>query len=116
MRTPSGPQGPADPAAGPAGPALATRRVFLREPGWQVGLKIGSEREFCYMMAPGQDYYHRLLDGEIFVYHGHERLCLACAGRRGLLTREPRGLREPALDHGLGGPEGPADYDLGPTG
>ena len=23
------------------------RRVFLREPGWRVGLKVGSEKVFC---------------------------------------------------------------------
>jgi len=69
------------------------RRLFLHEPGWQVALKLGSTREFCYMMAPGQDFYHRLLDGEVYLFHGDERLCLACAERRGLLAYEPKGLR-----------------------
>jgi hypothetical protein len=70
-------------------------RLFLREPGWRIGQKAGSEREFCYTIAPGQDYYHRLQDGELFVFLGDERLCLPCAARRGLLTFEPRALREP---------------------
>ena len=48
----------------PAADRPAPRRLYLHEPGWQIGLKVGSEREFCYAMAPGQDYYHRLLDGE----------------------------------------------------
>ena len=87
---------PEDQEASPA-PKPAAQRVFIHEPGWRVGLKIGSIREFCYMMAPGQDYYHRLLDGEIYVYHGDERLCLACADRRGLLSHEARGLR--AVEH-----------------
>jgi hypothetical protein len=72
----------------------ALPRLFLREPGWQIGLKVGSEREFCFMIAPGQDFYHRLLDGEVFVTHGHERLCLSCADRRGLFSHEPRLLRD----------------------
>ena len=38
------------------------------------------------MMAPGQDYYHRLLDGEIYLVRDDEKLCLACAERRGLLS------------------------------
>ncbi len=76
------------------------RRVFLKEPGWRVGHKVGSERSFCYMMAPGQDYYHRLVDGELFVYHGDERICLACAERRGLLSFEPRILRQPLTTSG----------------
>jgi hypothetical protein len=79
----------------PAPQDSAQPRLFLREPGWRIGQKAGSEREFCYMTAPGQDYYHRLLDGELFVFHGIEKLCLACADRRGLLSREPRPLREP---------------------
>ena len=82
---------PTDPPATPRDPA-PPRRLFLREPGWRVALKVGSERMFCYMMAPGQDYYHRLLDGEVYVYNGDERICLACAVRRGLLSFEARGL------------------------
>jgi hypothetical protein len=70
------------------------RRLFLYEPGWRIELKVGNDREFCYMMAPGQDYYHRLQDGEVFLRRGDERICLACAERRGLLSYTPRGLRE----------------------
>jgi hypothetical protein len=72
-------------------------RLFLHEPGWTIAQKVGSERSFCYQMAPGQDYYHRLLDGEIYVHHGDERFCLACAQRRGLLSFEPKGLRTPVM-------------------
>lgn len=68
------------------------RRLYLLEPGWRVGQKLGNDREFCYMMAPGQDYYHRVYDGEIVVLRGDERLCLACAERRGLLSFAPKGL------------------------
>lgn len=89
----------------PDGPP-PSHRLFLHEPGWRVGLKAGSERLFCYMMAPGQDYYHRLQDGEIYLHHGDERICLACAGRRGLLSGEARGLRAPVL---------PLDLDADPT-
>ena len=83
-----------------------SERLFLREPGWQIGQKVGSLREFCYMTAPGQEYYHRLDDGEIFVQRGEERLCIPCARRRGLLTYEPRGLRDPV---------GPVLLDPGPS-
>src|SRR6266481_4089198 len=90
------PQGPS-PSPSPSPSEPPPQRLFLFEPGWGVGLKVGSERLFCYMMAPGQDYYHRLLDGELYLYHGDERLCFACAERRGLLSFEPRGLREALL-------------------
>lgn len=71
------------------------RRLFVREAGWQVGHKTDSMREFCYMTAPGQDFYHRLDAGELFLYRGDERLCIPCAERRGLLAHEPRRLRDP---------------------
>jgi hypothetical protein len=69
-------------------------RMFLAEPGWRVGLKVGSDREFCYNRAPGQDYYHRILDGEVFLHRAEEKLCVACASRRGLIAAEPKRLRE----------------------
>ena len=72
-------------------------RVFLHEPGWRIALKIGNVREFCYQMAPGQDYYHRLLDGEVYLHHGDERLCVACAERRGLLSHHPKLLEAPMI-------------------
>jgi hypothetical protein len=73
---------------------IISRRMYLAEPGWRIGVKSGSDREFCYMMMPGQDFYHRLLDGEIYLHRHEERLCLACASRRGLLIAEPKRLRE----------------------
>jgi hypothetical protein len=70
-------------------------RLYVFEPGWRVSIKRGSSREFCFAMAPGQDYYHRLVDGELYLHHGDERLCLSCASRRGVITNEPRQLRNP---------------------
>src|SRR4051812_38798688 len=94
-------------------PPSKPQRVFLFEPGWNIARKVGYDRVFCYMMAPGQDYYHRLLDGEIYVYHGDERLCLACAERRGLLSYEPKGLREPLIDLGIEMDVDPAEFGSG---
>jgi hypothetical protein len=73
---------------------ILTHRMFLSEAGWRIGVKSGSDREFCYMMMPGQDFYHRLLDGELFLHRNEEKLCMACASRRGLLIAEPKRLRE----------------------
>jgi hypothetical protein len=69
-------------------------RMFVFERGWTAGVKTGSHRELCHMMAPGQDFYHRLGDGEVYVHQGTEKLCLACAFRRGLIAFEPKQLRE----------------------
>lgn len=73
----------------------APSRMFVFEPGWRVSIKRGSHREFCFAMAPGQDFYHRLLDGELYLHHGEEKLCLSCATRRGVIAFEPRRLRNP---------------------
>ena len=88
-------------------------RVFVRESGWRVALKVGSEKTFCYQMAPGEDHYHRLLDGEVYVYHGEERLCLPCAERRGLIVFAPRLLREQMAEIEVETPSGSSEYDLG---
>ena len=91
------------------------RRLYLKEPGWRVAQKTDSEKAYCYMMAPGQDYYHRLLEGEIYFYHGIERLCAACAGRRGLLALAARPLREPVQTIDLDGAENVSEFDLKDT-
>jgi sulfur relay (sulfurtransferase) complex TusBCD TusD component (DsrE family) len=78
------------------GDLLPATRIFIFEPGWTVTIKRGSDREFCHIMAPGQDYYHRLQDGELYLQRADERICLACATRRGIITHEPRRLRNPA--------------------
>jgi hypothetical protein len=72
-----------------------TPRLFLREPGWKVALKVGSDRLFCYMTIPGEKYYHRIMDGEIHLTRDDEKICLPCAERRGLLAFSPRPLRDP---------------------
>lgn len=87
-------------------------RLFLREPGWQVGLKVGSEKTHCYMTAPGEDHYHRIADGEIFLYRGDLRLCLPCAARHGLLHSDPKGLRPPIRGLDVAGPSDVDEYPL----
>ena len=95
---------------GSTGPIL--RRVFLREPGWRVGHKVGSEKTFCYQMTPGEDAYHRLSDGEVYVYHGEERLCLPCAERRKLIVFETRLLREKMAGIDIVAPSGSSEYEV----
>lgn len=75
--------------------ARKTPRLFIHEPGWKVGQKTDASREFCYMIAPGDTWHHRLRDGEIVVSRAEEKLCLTCAARRGLLSFEAKNLRTP---------------------
>ncbi len=93
----------------PARP-LALPRLFLREPGWQVAVKVGSERTFCYLTHPGETYYHRLADGELYLYRADIKVCLPCADRQGLLHHEPKRLRPPARD-AIAGPASAAARD-----
>ena len=91
------------------------RRLFVHEPGWLVALKVGSIRENCYQIAPGQDHYHRLADGEIYLARADEKLCLACAARRGLLSLEAKSLRESITSFEYSVPvESVSDFELEP--
>jgi len=73
-----------------------TPRIFLREASWQISVKRGSDRLFCYQTVPGDSHYHRIMDGEVFLTRDDEKICLPCAERRGLLAFEPKKLREPS--------------------
>lgn len=75
---------------------IRTPRLFLREIGWEITIKRGSDRLFCYLTHPGENHYHRIMDGEIYLTREEEKICLPCAERRGLLSFEPKRLREPA--------------------
>ena len=83
-----------DPSRSEDDETATPNRMFIFETGWRIGIKRGSTREFCHMTAPGQDFYHRLLDGEVFLSNEEERLCFSCASRRGLISYEPKRLRE----------------------
>jgi hypothetical protein len=95
---------PADPGDVP--------RLFLREMGWTFATKQGNEREYCYAMLPGQDFYHRLLDGELYLQGTEERLCIPCAARRGLIDFAPKVLRAPVRGLDVPGETGLEPYDV----
>lgn len=54
--------------------------------GWLGRVKPDSTKEYCYMKSPGEDYYHLLQVGEIYLQRGHEKVCLTCALRNGVIT------------------------------
>jgi hypothetical protein len=98
--------------AAPA-PDSTLPRLFVREPGWHVMRKIGSDREFCFTISPGRDSYHRLSDGELYLAKGDEKLCVPCASRRGLITFEPKLLRDSFVPLTIDGQDDLPDYDIG---
>ena len=64
-------------------------RLYLPFPeGWQAHVKIGWEKDYCYAKNPGEDYFHLIMSGEIFVQNGDEKLCLTCAYRQGVITTD----------------------------
>lgn len=64
-------------------------RLYVPHPdGWQGRVKIGWEKEYCYMKNPGEDYFHMLLNGELYLQRGDEKYCLNCSMRQGLLTTD----------------------------
>ena len=69
-----------------SGPATIDRRLYLPNPhGWEVRIKSGT-REYCCLRNDGEEWFHLLIDGELFLQSGEEKLCLNCAVRRGVLT------------------------------
>lgn len=55
---------------------------------WDVLIKRDSERIYCYSKHPGEEWFHLILSGEIYVTRQHERYCLACALRMNFLTQD----------------------------
>ncbi len=65
-----------------------TRLYVPDHEDWDVHIKRDSERYFCYSKHPGEDWFHLILNGEIYVSHQHEKYCLRCALRMGSLTED----------------------------
>ena len=64
-------------------------RLYAPAPeGWQAKIKDGWERQYCFYKRPGEDYFHLLMSGEIYLIHGEETVCLMCALRRGIITTD----------------------------
>lgn len=78
-----------DSSADKTSATVADRRLYLTDAeSWRPAIKHGSERQYCYTQNPGEDYFHLILDGEIFLSNGDEQVCLNCALRRGLITAD----------------------------
>lgn len=55
---------------------------------WDVKIKRDSDRIYCYSKHPGEDWFHLILNGEIYVIRQHEKYCLRCALRMNVLTQD----------------------------
>jgi len=64
-------------------------RVYAPYPDeWRAILKHDWERDYCFAQNPGEDYFHLLMNGEIYLQRGDEKYCINCALRRGFLTMD----------------------------
>lgn len=58
--------------------------------GWSAGIKDDRSKEYCCAQIPGEEHYHLLVAGEIFLQRGTDKFCLNCALRHGYATRDRR--------------------------
>lgn len=72
------------------------QRVYVPDhEGWEARIKSDSTREYCYFKTPGEDFFHLLMVGEIYLQRGHEKCCLNCAHRQGFATPERLHWQQP---------------------
>ena len=70
-------------------PQRTDYRLYVPHPDvWAGRVKTSWEKEYCYMKNPGEEYFHLLLNGELYLQRGDEKLCLNCALRQGYLTMD----------------------------
>lgn len=78
-------------------------RLYVpKQAGWEAAIKQTWEQEYCYSKNPGEDWFHLLANGELYIHRGTEKFCLTCALRLKVLTRDrlfwQKGSRGPADD------------------
>jgi hypothetical protein len=54
--------------------------------GVKLHAKVDASKEYCFYKNPGENYFHLLVMGEMYLEVGHERICLTCAYRHGMIT------------------------------
>lgn len=87
-RVPEPPSGPSAEELESTDPIPDTRLYVPDHEEWDIHIKRDSDRFFCYSKHPGEDWFHLLLNGEIYVSRQHEKYCLRCALRMGFLTTD----------------------------
>jgi hypothetical protein len=73
----------------PCSTAQSEARLYVPDhEGWLAAIKRDWNKEYCFAQNPGEDFYHLLLSGEIYLQRGAEKYCLNCALRHGVLSRD----------------------------
>lgn len=71
-----------------AKPSHDARLYLPAHEGWTAHIKKEFGRDYCHFQNPGEDYFHLLLGGEIYLQRGTEQCCLSCALRHGFVTTD----------------------------
>ncbi len=67
-------------------PLAQDRRLYVpHSQSWHAGIQSGV-REYCCIRQPGEDWFHLLVNGEIYLQFGSDKMCLNCAFRQGNIT------------------------------
>ena len=80
---------PAETAGADGRDAAADGRLYARAMrDWRAVVKTDFAKQYCHLKTPGEDYYHLLTGGELYLDNGESKLCLNCAVRSGVLTTD----------------------------
>lgn len=64
-------------------------RLYVPEAdNWRAHVLTSWDKIYCFSKNPGEDFYHLILHGEIYLQQRDEVYCLRCALRDGILTRD----------------------------
>lgn len=64
-------------------------RLYVPETdNWTARILKGWDQVYCFSKNPGEEFYHLILHGEIYIQNGDEVYCLSCGLRDGLLTKD----------------------------
>lgn len=69
-------------------PEPDTRLYIPQHENWQARIKADTEKIYCYAKLPGEDFFHLILNGEIYLVGETEKYCLRCALRVGIATQD----------------------------
>ncbi len=79
-------QKPAEGTAAASGTDVDRRLYVPRPERWSVQIQKDGVREYCHEKTPGEDHFHLIVMGEVYLQRGDTKLCLNCALRLGVLT------------------------------
>jgi len=64
-------------------------RLYVPQPeGWEVRIMASGDKQYCYLKHPGEEYFHRIVPGEVYLQRGDEKYCLNCARRIHVITTD----------------------------